>query len=815
MTRKLRKAFCVVLSLVMIVLMCFSTVVVSSAASQISYTFTKSEAGYAQGTISLTADKGTYELYWADDTKALDGYSEICTLTLSSSATKSYTMPQYTAIPDGATNVIAVKKSEENVKIYFINNVGWSKVYCHAYENANTANRNAAWPGIEMDYVATNSDGYKVYSIELDPSFDEMQFDNGSSGNKNQTVDITIGSKNAYIVNNTSTSGQYTTDNITYGTETGSTVSYLVSDAYARFSIPQSKRVSGEKLYSFASYSDIQLDNTLSGYPHGLENFRLALDFAQANDAQLIITSGDNVNNQSISTQKTEWDHFNRILAESDYCNPIYESIGNHEVWPGVKAGTDLFIKQTGLDCTDASLNSGKAYYEVTKNGDHFIFMSLEGGFYPDQVDEFSDAQLSWLEGLLKKYSGDGHNIFVIEHSLFDRYGAGDDPNNPYYDIPLTDDFASTRKLKSLLEQYKDVIFITGHSHIEFAKQYNYSDNNGQSCQMIHNSSVGGSRSIAGSGLDLSYSPSDTEGYIVDVYADRLVFKGANMYYGEFMPSCTYFVKTSASMLGIEPSIELPTEEEVVINALYGDADDDKSVSIADATIIQKVVVRMVDESRINKTNADVDGDGSIGILDATLVQKRLMQMISSYPVESKPVDQPADFTNIMPVAEDLLETAYVCASYDQYMELKKMYKGLSNGTIAKTQKQYQKFDALCDEVLAISQTFDNTPSGKQITVYFENTHKWSSVYAYAWGVGGKYSSWPGTAMTKAGTSKNGYDLYKFSLDFDSFQSIIFNNGTDQTVDISLSGDDNVVYKLSSQSDGKYTVTTADLSSVK
>lgn len=97
----------------------------------IDYNFTgedKDKAGYAEGTITVSSDTaGTYHLFWADDTKALDGYFEInsklkeklnCILDkknfegtgfkVTAGGSKSFTLGEHTAIPAGATKIIAV-----------------------------------------------------------------------------------------------------------------------------------------------------------------------------------------------------------------------------------------------------------------------------------------------------------------------------------------------------------------------------------------------------------------------------------------------------------------------------------------------------------------------------------------------------------------------------------------------------------------------------------------------------------------------------------------------------------------------------------
>ncbi len=327
-------------------------------------------------------------------------------------------------------------------------------------------------------------------------------------------------------------------------------VTKTVASASEVYSIPQNKLLghkSAERLYRFEALSDIHID-AVYGYKYAEQHLSSALDTAVKRNVDFIITSGDHHNNtvDYSGIYAKEWKIYQRILAESNYCNPIYEGIGNHELWQGVDIGTKAFINATGLEGSDNKAE--KAYYEKTINGDHFIFMALEGGFYPNEVENFSDEQLDWLEGLLLKYSGDGKNIYIIEHSLFNKYGAGDKPDSPYYDIPLSDDYASTRRFKSLLEEYKDSIFISGHTHIAFSEQYNYSDNGGTSAQMIHNSSCGAPRYIVNGSLSQTSSENETEGYIVDAFDNAIIFNGTNLYDNKYDPNCCYILKTSSQI---------------------------------------------------------------------------------------------------------------------------------------------------------------------------------------------------------------------------------------------------------------------------
>ena len=83
---KFKKSVAVFLSVMLLLGAIVSSFAVDAATTgQITYNFSgfgADKAGYAEGTITLSAPAGTYWLYWADNTKALDGYSEIAKLTI-------------------------------------------------------------------------------------------------------------------------------------------------------------------------------------------------------------------------------------------------------------------------------------------------------------------------------------------------------------------------------------------------------------------------------------------------------------------------------------------------------------------------------------------------------------------------------------------------------------------------------------------------------------------------------------------------------------------------------------------------------------
>lgn len=732
----------------------------ASATSSISYSFTNQQSGTAEGTITVTPSSdsyGTYYLYWADDTKALEGYREIASISITSGSGK-YTMPAHTVIPADATKLIAVKSSSK--------------------------------PSASVCTVAS---------------------------------------------------------------------------ATAVYSIPQSKQLgfsSDDVLYTFGAISDPQLANDSYGsnsYPNDETHLAAAFETLAKRGVNFTVTSGDTVNDQNGGqTFSTEYKRYQQILADSSYCNPIYETNGNHDScvnWKGSDTVTlKAYIKATGLDSNASTLSSGKPYYEITEpiTGDHFIFMSVEGGFYTNQREQFSTAQLDWLEGLLKKYNGDGKNIFIMEHANVEDWGSGDRFPNPFYDLPLVPSTqASSARFVKLMETYKKCIIITGHTHIELSAQLNYSDNDGTSAVMMHNSAIGGVRRVVNGSVDRSPVLGLSEGYIVEVYEDCVIFNGTNMYYNEIMPSCSYIIPftTSAEENPSEPvSDPVTTATEATVNTtqplttapettatattapvtatttasteptapevyLYGDADLNGSVNVKDATLIQKHAADIITITGKAFTQANVNGDTAVNVRDATYVQKFVANLIIAFPVErdSSVASVSADsFQTELTSAKSALDSYYTYSSYDQYMALKKAYRSYKGASLSQSEqtKAAAELSSLREALFDIAGGSDLT-TATEITVYFTNNNSWSKVCAYLWGSGGTKVSWPGEEMTYVKTNSQSQKIYSITFSYDDYQKIIFSNGDGtQTVDISLTGESGTGYYISGTSGSKLTCST-------
>ncbi len=355
-----------------------------------------------------------------------------------------------------------------------------------------------------------------------------------------------------------------------------------VASAVAKFDIPDTKKLydsSQERQYRYAAFSDIHIDmqhGTSAGfYTNSVKHWEQTLDVCVDRAVDFIISSGDQVTNAYGST--LEWLTYQQVLADSDYVNPIYESDGNHEPRGAANSNCDPacaneeFSIGTGLDADASSIVEGKDYYEVTEpnTGDHFIFMS-EVNAHPGENDNFSKEQLDWLEGLLAKYKGDGKKIFLIQHALIQGYGAGDDVIDPGYQGGIRMQHAETgvqfpnnQRFKQILEANKEIIWYSGHTHLDLRENQNYSSENGTSCHMVHIPSACNTTAYEkdengdkylGTSTDYTFYDDTTQGYFVDVFEDATVLYGTNLHYNKVYPKYTYLIEEG------EPE-ERPTEE--------------------------------------------------------------------------------------------------------------------------------------------------------------------------------------------------------------------------------------------------------------
>ncbi len=365
-----------------------------------------------------------------------------------------------------------------------------------------------------------------------------------------------------------------------------------IADAAAVVEIPASKRLTlGEPEMSFGAASDVHMD--YQSYSRGAyEKWEAAMAFFKAEQMDYVIVTGDMTGDTDLDTQ---YGKFVEIIEQSGFDpDKVYEAIGNHG---NTTDNLKLFARYLFGEGENHPFENSP-YYSVliegkteTARDNLFIFMQqeLEGPSDSAAYDNFSAEQIDWLASLLETYSGTETNIFVIEHSPFLDFGAGDRVGGGYRArVTFKEEFKQNMRLKALLETYKDAIVMSGHTHVSLYDTENYSDEYNSFARTVH---VGSTCFPCGygegytytRGYDGRYTASETygsEAYLVDVYADYIVYTGYNLSTGKIIPGACLLLPVKAYGGPGKPEPEpIPTPDE----AFDGTGTLDDPYIIADA----------------------------------------------------------------------------------------------------------------------------------------------------------------------------------------------------------------------------------------
>lgn len=220
-----------------------------------------------------------------------------------------------------------------------------------------------------------------------------------------------------------------------------------------------------------------------------------------------------------------------------------------------------------------------------------------------------------------------------------------------------------------------------------------------------------------------------------------------------------YTVKVSADdKAGEYSEVNLNLTVNDINGTIIGDADNDGSVKIIDATLIQKYCVESVADADIWSDLADTDKDEIVSIKDATNVQLYLAG-------------------------------------------------GSNKGNVGQT--NYWEPEPTTEPTTVAPTTVQPTTVAQKNIVTFTNSLNWSgTIKCYYWSNSNtNMTTWPGKAMTYLTTNDYGQKQYTFEVPKDATY-IIFTDGSSQTVDIPYSGGEVRYYAKTTMSNGAYEVGT-------
>ncbi len=305
----------------------------------------------------------------------------------------------------------------------------------------------------------------------------------------------------------------------------------------------------GTKLYSFGLLSDLHLSGnsysnpsnpatvgllTNDGYgylPNGTK-FRRAMESLASKGVDFCCHTGDMTNIgfyydrgdteiflPQFKEYKDVWSMFPNM--------PLYGVCGNHE----------SYNKSITENLTELEEYTGHGLeFTITQGNDKFIFIGQPYGNRP-----MSDVALQGLYETLEDNRNKRCFVFVHPHI------SSGNPLGVYDTNPIFDWWGTTKTgvFKSILNHYKNTFLFHGHTHFGFGCQEldsnsTYSTLDG--FRSFHVPSCSTPRSVV-DGV-MHSEKYDSEGYIVDVYDDFVVFNGWDFINSKPIPLGTYKINT-------------------------------------------------------------------------------------------------------------------------------------------------------------------------------------------------------------------------------------------------------------------------------
>ena len=317
-----------------------------------------------------------------------------------------------------------------------------------------------------------------------------------------------------------------------------------IKNAVATASLPENKLGLdlGSLEFSFGALSDTHM-NYEQHNRGAYSKLRNTMDFFAEKKMDMVLIAGDATGDRGETPDLEEQceKHIEIIKGSAFPVEKVYEAIGNHG---NTAKDRPLLAKYLG-GSDEVHPFENSPYFHVLQKGEGdardnlFIFMAQEltkPGESADR-DNFSKAQIDWLEELLAQYGGTDTNLFIVIHSPFRSFGAGDISGGSYTAaITFRTQFTQNTRLKNLLKTYKNAVVMSGHTHTSFYDDANYSDVSGSFARTVH---IGSNSQPCGYGTESKQVRSwdgrrevtteyGSEGYTVEVYSNYIVYTGYN-----------------------------------------------------------------------------------------------------------------------------------------------------------------------------------------------------------------------------------------------------------------------------------------------
>lgn len=292
----------------------------------------------------------------------------------------------------------------------------------------------------------------------------------------------------------------------------------------------------GNKLYSVGLLSDIHVDGNGDGdnkdTAQSVTDFQRALTyFKDVENVAFTAICGD----LTYYGYELDYSKYKEIVA--DYPNMIIKTLrGNHECYEN---GETNHNDSNTLYTTKI----GSLYYEYVHNNDVFLFLGMNK---ESSTNPFSSDEIEFLKTKLATYKN--QRVFLFVHYY---YGEVGNINGIAKHSQISDTAGTGKQFIDLMKHYKNVIYFNGHTHLDYRLQKYGANANIQKrtdtmCHRVHISSCSKPR-ISSTGLAQSAQvyAAGSQGCVMDVYQNAVVFRGRDFETSKMLPIAIYCLDTT------------------------------------------------------------------------------------------------------------------------------------------------------------------------------------------------------------------------------------------------------------------------------
>jgi hypothetical protein len=213
----------------------------------------------------------------------------------------------------------------------------------------------------------------------------------------------------------------------------------------------------------------------------------------------------------------------NLTLAPCGYYLPAVDEEKAFKFWDAWHS----YLAENGVDFY---------YTPGQEDGDVFVFLNVTMWSYSDKAKPaMSTLQILWFEDILEQHADD--QVYLFFHLFMcgpdgkSHTGVGNimNPGGYTYPLPYRYGNADERILRSILKDYKNVVYFSGHSHWMFEMEIynektNFSNFDGEYCYMVHIPSVTEPRWIGENDTERTgKNGTESQGWLIYDYGDTTV----------------------------------------------------------------------------------------------------------------------------------------------------------------------------------------------------------------------------------------------------------------------------------------------------